>query len=385
MKSKLKHYTRHKVLFSVLRFVIGPLVKVFMGYRYERQKGPDRPCLVISNHNTDLDPALLGMAFSRHMYFVASEHAFRAGFGSKLMNFVFGPIPINKAQTDVHAIMELIRRIKAGASVCLFAEGDRSFNGLTSPVHISTAKLVKKIGADLITYRLEGAYFVSPRWGKKRKGIINGKHINKYTAEELSSMSDADVLKAIREDIFEDAYLRQKENPCRYNGKNLAENIETVLYLCPDCNTIGTIKSKRNRFFCQCGLEGEYTKMGYLEGDSLPFSTITDWDKWQTGYLAKIVRHTGYDRICTDENQQLFVVQPTIDKILVAVGEMYIDRTVFHCAGMTFLLEDIARFAVAGQQILLFGLNDGTTYEIRSETPRSALKYREIFNLLTGN
>jgi len=365
--------------------MVGPFVKLYMGYRCAKQKGPSTPSLIVSNHNTDLDPALVGLSFTRHIYFLASEHALRAGLPSKILKFGFSPIPINKALPDLIAIKEMIRRLKAGANVCLFAEGDRSFNGVTSPIALSTAKLAKRSGADLITFHIEGAYFVSPRWSKiKRKGRIRGTVANTYSAEFLKTKTAEEVLELIERDLYEDAYQRQKENPRRYTGNNQAKGIETVLYLCPGCEAFGLIESESNNFSCDCGLGGIYTETGFLDGDSLPFKTITEWDRWQTEQLVRIVRSAGYEPICTDKNQKLFEVRPAIDKALVGEGIMYIDRSMFHCAGKHFPLDSIARFAVVGQMVLLFALKDGTSYEVRSAHPRSALKYREIFKVLTG-
>jgi len=373
---------------------------MFFGFKFKRYRGPVKPTLIFANHNSNLDPALIGLAFSRHIYFLASEHAFRAGFASKLMNFVFAPIPFNKARTDINSIKEILRRLKAGATVCLFAEGDRSFNGVTGPIALSTAKLAKTSGVDLITYRFEDAYFVTPRWAKyKRKGKIYGAVVNKYTADELKSMSANEVLAAIERDLQEDAYERQierimklrsgedknKTNPrCPYPGKNLAENIETVLYLCPVCKKFGTITSVNDDFYCKCGLKGAYIETGFLPGNLFNFNTVTQWDHWQTRQLAGIIEAAGLETICSDENQQLFEVQPAVGKTLVGEGEMRISRTTFHCAGFDFPLNNITRFAVVGQQTLLFAQIDGPTYEVRSNTPRSALKYREIFKILIG-
>ena len=394
---ELKNYTWHRIIFRILFYTAGPLVKRYFGYSCKKLKGPDTASLVIANHNLDLDPALVALGFSRHMYFLSSEHALRAGFGSKILKLFFAPISINKAKTDVTSIKEIIRRLKLGASVCLFAEGDRSFNGVTSPIALSMAKLAKTSGADLITFRIVGGYFTSPRWAKKmRKGKMTGTLVNKYSAEQLKTMSVKELLGAIESDLYEDAYARQqmlpeqrelpgqKETPQRYKGKNLAENIETTLYVCPGCKKIGTLKSEGDRFYCGCGLSGVYTDTGYLEGDSLPFSTITEWDKWQTAELAEIIKNAGDKQICADEDQLLFEIRPATGKTLVGEGPMSIDREAFYCAGSRFLLEDITRIVVAGQMLLLFGLKEGASYEVRSRTPRSALKYREIFRLLTG-
>jgi len=382
----MKHYLWHRFVIGVLRVTAGPVVKSVMGYSCKKQKGPELPSLVISNHVTDLDPALVSLGFSRHIYFVTSEHALRGGIKSKLLKFVFDPVPINKARTDVASIKEMIRRLKAGANICLFAEGDRSFNGLTSPVSLSTAKLAKTSGADLVTFRIEGGYFLSPRWSRRmRKGKTSGAIVSRYSAAELKSLTNEQVLGAIERDIYENAYERQKVRLERYRGDGLAEDIQTVLCMCPVCKKIGSIISEGDRFSCSCGLEAVYTELGLLEGESLPFSTITDWDIWQTEELANIVRNIGDETICEDEDQQLYVVRAAVGKTPAGRGTMKIDRKAFHCAGLTFPLDQITHFTVAGQMTRLFAVKDGETFEVLSDAPRSALKYREIFKLLTAD
>jgi lysophospholipid acyltransferase (LPLAT)-like uncharacterized protein len=387
IKISVKNSKWHRFIYKALCCIVGPVVRIIMGYQCKREKKQTAPGIVIANHNTDLDPALVGIGLG-HVYFVASEHAFRKGFRSKLLTFVFDPIPISKAQTDSSTLREIFRRIKAGFSVCIFAEGNRSYNGVTGPVAIAAAKMVKISGAGLITYRLEGGYFTSPRWSKKmRKGRMTGSVTGRYSAEEIKSMTPEQVLNVIEQGIHEDAYERQKENPVRFKGKNLAEDIETVLYLCPLCKKIGTIRSKGNRFFCGCGLDAVYTETGFLEGS--PFSTIIEWDKWQTEHLAVIINNAGNapsadgGPICADDNQQLFKLDPASGHTLVGEGPVSISRTEFQCAGMIFPMREVTKITIVGQMTLQFAVKDGTQYEIRSAFPRSALKYREIFRILS--
>jgi len=111
---------------------------------------------------------------------------------------------------------------------------------------------------------------------------------------------------------------------------------------------------------------------------------ITEWCKWQLGQLPVIIGKSGYDPICTDHNQQLFIHLQANKKALAGEGVMYISHTVFHCAGFNFPLADILEFSTAGQQMLLFTLLDGKTYEVRSKYPLSTLKYRDIFRTIAG-
>jgi hypothetical protein len=295
-------------------------------------------------------------------------------------------------------LKEIFRRIKAGFNVCVFSEANRSFNGVTGPVSVAAAKMVKISGAGLVTYRLEGGYFTAPRWSKKmRKGKMTGYVTGRYSSGEIKSMKAEQILDIMSKGIYEDAYARQRENPVRYRGENIAENIETVLYLCPLCKQIGTINSGGDRFYCDCGLDATYTETGFLESRDtnkpgnkfpLPFPTITEWDNWQTPQLAEIVKNSGsppfpHSAICGDENQQLYTVDPASGDTLVGEGTMNISRAEFHCAGHVFPIREITKMTIVGQMTIQFALKNGAQFEIRSNFPRNAVKYREIFNILS--
>ncbi|MCL2202008.1 MAG: 1-acyl-sn-glycerol-3-phosphate acyltransferase, partial [Oscillospiraceae bacterium] len=283
----MKNYMFHRFMIKLTKIVAGPFLKNKMKYKCHISNDIDRPTLVLSNHTTNFDPLLVTLAFRKHMYFLASEHAFRAGFGSKVLRTVYSPIPFNKTKTDINAIKEVMHRLSAGANVCLFPEGDRSFSGTTVHSASSVVKLAKQCRVDVITFKLEGGYFTSPRWSTKmRKGKMSGAIVNKYLADEVAAMSEDELIGKINTDIYVDAYESQKENLVKYKGENLAENIEVSLYLCPSCKGIGYIKSKGDGFACRCGLSGRYTQAGYLEGPKLPFTKTTDWGKWQEETLG---------------------------------------------------------------------------------------------------
>jgi len=370
-------------MMRIMRGIAIPVSKLMWGYRRILNKGPDAPSIIISNHNTNFDPALVVVDFTRHIFFVASEHTFRHGLRSLYLKTVFAPIPINKAQADAFTMREILYRLKAGYSVCIFAEGNHSFNGLTGRIPISTAKLVKMSGAALITHRFEGGYFTKPRWAKKKRwGEMTGRLVRTYPPEELKTMTPDQILKAIERDIHEDAYERQKEREIRYRGKDRAEHIEIALYLCPRCKRIGTIRSRGNGFSCECGLSAVYTETGLLEGENLPYTTITAWDRWQNEHITHIAAAAGSEPICSDENQQLFLVQSAVGTTFIAEGTMFVSRAELHCAGMSFPLTQIKRFTILGKMTLFFTLNDGSQYEVRSAAPRSPLKYIEIIRAL---
>lgn len=77
----------------------------------------DGPCIIIPNHVTAMDPLLVAMSFpKKQMYFVASEHLFRKGLISSLLNWLVEPIPRKKASSGVDTVMAVLSRLRAGHS-----------------------------------------------------------------------------------------------------------------------------------------------------------------------------------------------------------------------------------------------------------------------------
>ena len=250
------------------------------------------PCLIVANHVTDLDPFFVGVAHKDSpVAFVASEHIFRMGLVSKVINALLAPIPRSKAASGASTVKNCLRRLRAGESVGLFAEGDRSWDGLTHAVFPATGKLAKAAGVPLVTFRIEGGYLSSPRWADTvRPGRMHGTLVHTYSAEELKAMTAEEVTAAIDRDIFEDAWARQLAEPVVYESKAPAEGMERAFVVCPGCGRIGTLRSRGNAVFCpECGFKASVDKNGFFE-EGAPFRTPAEWDEWQKNELASLVR-----------------------------------------------------------------------------------------------
>ena len=208
---------RHKIVWNILRPPVGLFLRLKFGYKYEIAKNLPENYIVLSNHVTDWDPVFVGVSFKRNMYLVGSEHISRWKFAYRFLKWGFEPILRPKGALASGTVMDIIRHCRKGKSVCLFAEGARSWDGVTNPIAPATAKLIQSAKCALVTYKLTGGYFVSPMWSQSlRKGKISGKVQNIYTAEELSQMSSDEIYNIIISDLYEDAYARQLENPEKY-------------------------------------------------------------------------------------------------------------------------------------------------------------------------
>ena len=373
----------HQVAWTFFFTLIRPFVRPLIGYRYKREKRIVGPAIIMGNHNLDIDIGLLGLSYRQAMRVVASEHIFRKGILTTLIKLFFRPIVRMKGKTEIRTVRDILNVINAGGRVSLFPEGNRSYNGLTGEITQATASLVRMAKCQLITYRIEGGYFKHPRWARKgRRGPVSGREVGRYSAQELQAMTTDEVHVLIRRDLHEDAYARQKLAPAKYTGKNLAQSIETALYLCPRCKQTSTIQSLNDRFFCTCGLDMRYTEMGMLKSANdlqAPFTTITDWDLWQQEQTRELVCRAGDGVIAQDEGLSLYSIIPCKSSELMVTGTLSITRAALTCGEVLFPLEEISDLAIIDLNTLVFETGSGGYFEIRSKNAYSALKYRRIY------
>jgi 1-acyl-sn-glycerol-3-phosphate acyltransferase len=393
----MKNLLLHQIVYKIARILLIPYIKCKFGFQFVRILPKSKPYIVLANHTSAWDPILVGMSFPKHMYYVASEHIFRKGFLSILLNFFLAPIMRVKARTEMRTAINILKALKSGCNVCMFAEGSSSWNGETSKITSATAKLVKRSGVTLITYRLEGSYLTLPRWAKTiRRGKMRGYPVHEYNSDELSKMTAEEIEGVINKDLYVNAYTNNEIAPVMYRGKRLAENLETALYVCPHCGEISTLKSKGDIFECTCGLSLNYNAYGCFESttsEAVPFKTILEWDKWQSNYIQNKIEY--YRSLPTDTpittDAEQFLYQFEAGSITKLIGRgilsLYNDRLVLEDSSVgkrrIFPLCEITDMALIQQTLLTFTVGGKSYYEIKSKHPRSGLKYLMLCNCLT--
>jgi len=383
----MSELTRHKRAYAFFGGALRKAVERIFNYEYDSLKDIEGPYLLLPNHNLELDPIIIGLITGRQIYFVASEHLTRKGFGTWFLMRYFKPIIHRKGRKGMASSIEMLKTLRSGHSVCLFPEGNRSFNGLTGEIPHATAKLAKKSGAKLVTYRVEGGYLTNPRWSLTiRKGKLKGKLVHVYEPEELKAMTDDQVYEAICQDLFEDAYATQEREMVAFKGKKLALGMESTLYMCPECKRIGMLHSDNTTLSCDCGFQAVYDEYGYLTDTRGKKYTITELDAFQKEYLAEII--ADYDNIeplfadpiKMQEIGEDHAVIRTEDGILTA----YTDR--LESCGHLIPYSDITGMAIYSRNVLvLYTKSEDRHYEVRSEMTFNALKYLYLYQLIKKN
>lgn len=118
--------------------------------------------LILANHQSLLDPPLLGMVIPREINYVARDTLFDNKWLAPLIRSV-NAIPIDRDGLGLAGLKETLRRLKRGEIVILFPEGTRTPDGEIQPLKPGFSALVTRTGACILPMALEGSYQAWPR------------------------------------------------------------------------------------------------------------------------------------------------------------------------------------------------------------------------------
>ena len=371
---------RYQLIYKIVRSLV-PLLLHKYGFRTNRINKKDEPYLVVANHLTEVDMLMVADAFPEYMYFVAGEHLLRTKAGPK-MKWAQDPIFTYKGAPSIDTMREVIRTIKAGHNVMIFPEGSRSFNGETARLDNGIAKLVKIAGCALVTYHIEGGYFVAPRWAyTTRTGPMKGNIVNIYSSDEIKKMSRDELTHCINKDIYENAYETQRRNMYPYKGKRLAEGLENYLVKCSCCGSFDSMVTEGDRFRCtECGQSGRYTEQGFLEGEGLRFDSVYDWGLWTENETCEYIRSFEDEGpVFSDTDVVLYEVLPDHSRIDLTSGKIKGYKNRLEIENEVFAFEDIS-----GMDMLYFGRTLVFTFNKRhlaiTGERYHAIKYQKLFD-----
>ncbi len=379
MKKKIVK-KKHTFYFKFLK-PVGKYFALTHGFKYQKfkmEKGQNY--LIMSNHQTMLDPALMAMSFNRPLYIVASDHIFNKSLPSKLMQRCFGPIKKKKATADISFIVDCVSAAKSGGNVLIYPEGNRAWADFQFYIDRSIVKLVRMLKLPLMLYNLKGGYGVNPRWGNGlRKGEFKGV-INKiYTVEQLKSMTD-DELYA---EIVNDLRVIDSESGNSYKSKVRAEYLERELFVCPICKKESMLVSKGEKVICKnCGLEVEYTEDLKLKSNNKEFSftKLVDWYKFQLEYIKGYKIPTDSSTIFADENVR-FVDKTTERNKKIGKGNVSLNKDAFILGKKQIDVSSIISLTAVGGTKLIVNTKTSSIM-IKGHERFNPLKYVLIFNLL---
>jgi 1-acyl-sn-glycerol-3-phosphate acyltransferase len=196
--------------------------------------------IILANHTTMFDPIWLYVLLRRPVYFAATEDLFRRRALGRLIRW-FGAFPKRKAASDISALRSIFSIAEKGGLIGVFPEGVRSWDGTTQPITHGIAKLIRKLQVPVYVCRMDGAYFVFPRWARRwRRFPVKATFSRLYGPEEIPADDERivqDIARAIRTPDY-----TQAVDASRFPYKGLAVDVTHVLYRCPSCGTLEGLK-----------------------------------------------------------------------------------------------------------------------------------------------
>lgn len=128
-----------------------------------REHLPSRSAfLIVSNHQSFLDPVLLALAVRREVAFMARASLFRpAPF--RLLIRALHAFPVRRGRADLAAAKAAVARLRAGQVVCLFPEGTRTRDGSLAPFHAGFGMIAERAGVPVVPAAVDGAHEAWPR------------------------------------------------------------------------------------------------------------------------------------------------------------------------------------------------------------------------------
>lgn len=347
------------------------------------------PAIIATNHASVYDFLFVSEPlWYRTLSYVTSEHILRVRPWGSLLNRYVSIIPHKKGGKASRTAIRILEKLAIREDVYIAVEGEQTWNGITMDIKPGNGKLVKKSGAALITFRIEGSYLLRPRWAKNlRRGKVNGKVVNIYTPEMLANMTSEAIEEAIARDLYFDIWKWQKEQqePNRYVCKKggLAEGLERAVCSCPSCGNIGSLSTEGDEIKCSCGFRTRFSESGFFE-PAEPVETIVEWEKLDEETIAKAIKEAkDGDEIFADEDTHLYVIDKYHNENETAKGRLSLEcregSIVLAVDIESTTLDKVDSMTMVQANRLLFSI-DRDYFEIRSDAA-NLRKYMQAFNL----
>ncbi|MEM9236010.1 MAG: lysophospholipid acyltransferase family protein [Verrucomicrobiota bacterium] len=190
------YWTGWMTLGSAFRGLFGLRVR---GKEHLVTKGP---VLVVSNHQSFLDPPLIGSLYQDEMHFLARKSLFRGFF--KWLYTRWNAVPVDQERPDMASLKTIIRLLKQGERVLVFPEGARTMDGELGEAQPGVGLIALKSGAVIQPIRIRGARRALPRGSMRVRFARIDVHIGPpIELGELGSAKGKEGYQKVAERIME--------------------------------------------------------------------------------------------------------------------------------------------------------------------------------------
>lgn len=153
----------------LVRWGVASIVRSkFQGLEHLPQAGP---CILVPNHQSVLDPLLLQGGLPRAVDSMTKSTQFARWFFRWILPRIHA-FPVRRYRVDPQSVRVLFRRLEEGRVVCVYPEGERSWDGRLQPFRRGTLRVLLRAGVPVIPVGIDGTFRVWPRWASRpRRGF----------------------------------------------------------------------------------------------------------------------------------------------------------------------------------------------------------------------
>jgi 1-acyl-sn-glycerol-3-phosphate acyltransferase len=120
------------------------------------------PVLLIANHQSFLDPQLVGLAARRHLHYLARKSLFDNRLLGALLRS-YNVVPVNQDGFAREGLKAILEQLQAGRVVLIFPEGNRTEDGQMQPLRPGILLLMKRVDMPVVPVGVAGAFDAWPR------------------------------------------------------------------------------------------------------------------------------------------------------------------------------------------------------------------------------
>lgn len=179
-------------------------------YHYTEPIPKTGKLVVIANHQSFLDPPLIGIGMPRSCNYMARETLFRGLLGWHISHL--NAFPVSQTKNPIAGIKETLKRLKNEEAVLIFPEGSRTEDGKLAEFHKGIISVARRSKAPILPAIIQGAYEAFPRhsiFPKPHRVSVTYGHL--ISVEEIQKMSEDELLVYLRNTIL--GMLGETEEP----------------------------------------------------------------------------------------------------------------------------------------------------------------------------
>ena len=152
------------MLYAFLKPIAVFLMRAWFGLRVRGAEHvpASGPALIVSNHQSILDPPVIGGAARRQIYFLAKAELFRIPMFGSLIRALHAR-PVRREGSDPGALRTAAQLLGEGKALLVFPEGTRSLNGRLGEGKPGVGMLAVTSGAPVVPVYVSGTLEALPK------------------------------------------------------------------------------------------------------------------------------------------------------------------------------------------------------------------------------